>query len=80
MGLSILVLGLCVFLGTHVFVSFRGARADVVARIGLPAYRGLFALASLVGTGGGSSFCRTRSQISKTARTVAADTITFNSR
>ena len=49
MGLSILVLGLCVFLGTHVFVSFRGARADVVARIGLPAYRGLFALASLVG-------------------------------
>ena len=27
MGLSILILGLLVFLGTHVFVSFRDARA-----------------------------------------------------
>jgi uncharacterized membrane protein len=49
MGLGILVLGLLVFLGTHVFVSFRGARADVIARAGLPAYRALFALVSLAG-------------------------------
>jgi len=49
MGLGILVLGLLVFLGAHIFVSLRGARADVIARIGLHAYRGAFALVSLVG-------------------------------
>jgi uncharacterized membrane protein len=49
MGLGILVLGLVVFLGTHVFVSFRGARADVIARVGLHAYRAAFALVSLAG-------------------------------
>ena len=49
MGLGILVLGLLVFLGTHVFVSFRDARADIVARLGLQTYRAVFALVSLVG-------------------------------
>ena len=49
MGLGILILGLLVFLGTHVFVSFREARARAIAQLGLPAYRGLFALVSLVG-------------------------------
>jgi uncharacterized membrane protein len=49
MGLGILVLGLAVFLATHVFVSFRDARADVIARVGLYAYRALFALVSLAG-------------------------------
>lgn len=49
MGLGILVLGLLVFLGTHVFVSLRGARADFIGRIGLNVYRGVFALVSLVG-------------------------------
>jgi len=49
MGLGILVLGLAVFLGTHVFVSFRDARADVIARLGLHSYRVLFGLVSLVG-------------------------------
>jgi len=49
MGLGILILGLLVFLGAHIFVSMRGARADVIARIGLHAYRGGFALVSLVG-------------------------------
>src|SRR5215470_468723 len=49
MGLSILVLGLLIFLGTHGFVSFRAARADVIARVGLPVYRGGFALVSLAG-------------------------------
>ena len=38
-----------VFLGTHVFVSLRDARADVIARVGLNGYRALFALVSLVG-------------------------------
>jgi uncharacterized membrane protein len=49
MGLSILVLGLLVFLGTHIFVSFPDARADVIARMGRHAYRALFALVSLAG-------------------------------
>lgn len=49
MSLGILVLGLAVFLGTHVFVSFREARADVIARVGIYAYRGIFAAVSLAG-------------------------------
>lgn len=49
MGLGILILGLFVFLGAHVFVSFRDARADVVSRVGLPAYRAVFALVSIAG-------------------------------
>ena len=49
MGLNILILGLAVFLATHVFVSFREARASVIGRVGLPLYRGLFAIVSLVG-------------------------------
>lgn len=49
MSIGILVLGLAVFLATHVFVSFRDARADVIARIGLHAYRALFALVSFAG-------------------------------
>ena len=34
MGLGILILGLVVMLGAHVFVTFRDARADVIARLG----------------------------------------------
>src|SRR5262245_10519540 len=49
MGLGILILGLLVLLGGHVFVSLRHARAAVVERLGLPVYRGGFALVSLVG-------------------------------
>jgi uncharacterized membrane protein len=49
MGLSVLVLGLLAFLGTHIFASFRSARADMIARMGLHAYRGVFALVSLAG-------------------------------
>jgi uncharacterized membrane protein len=49
MGLGILILGLAVFLATHVFVSFREARAGVIERVGLPLYRGLFAIVSLAG-------------------------------
>jgi uncharacterized membrane protein len=49
MGLAIMVLGLAVFLGAHVFVIFRARRAAAVARLGEGPYKGLFALVSLVG-------------------------------
>jgi uncharacterized membrane protein len=49
MGLGILILGLAVFLATHVFVSFREARASVIEGVGLPLYRSLFAIVSLAG-------------------------------
>lgn len=48
MGLAILILGLVVFLGTHVFVTFRDMRAALMARLG-HGYRALFALVSLAG-------------------------------
>jgi uncharacterized membrane protein len=48
MGLSILIFGLVVFLGTHVFVTFRDPRAALMARLG-NGYRALFALVALVG-------------------------------
>jgi uncharacterized membrane protein len=49
MGLALEILGLVVFLGTHVFVTMRDRRAAVVARIGDWPYRGLFSLVSIVG-------------------------------
>ncbi|HMF26835.1 MAG TPA: NnrU family protein [Pseudolabrys sp.] len=49
MGLGTLVLGLLIFLGTHIFVSFRDARGDAIARIGVRAYRAVFALVSIIG-------------------------------
>jgi uncharacterized membrane protein len=49
MGLAIMVLGLAVFLGAHVFVTLRTRRAAVVARLGEGPYKGLFTLVSLVG-------------------------------
>src|SRR5215813_7361332 len=49
MGLSVLILGLAIFLATHLFVSFRGARAGIIERAGLPVYRSVFAIVSLVG-------------------------------
>ena len=49
MGLALEILGLVVFLGTHVFVTMRDRRATVVARIGEWPYRGLFSLVSIVG-------------------------------
>ncbi len=48
MGLAILVLGLVVFLGSHIFVTFRDTRAALIARLGV-GYRVLFALVALVG-------------------------------
>jgi uncharacterized membrane protein len=49
MGLTIEILGLVIFLGAHVFVTMRGHRAALVARIGEWPYRGLFSLVSIVG-------------------------------
>lgn len=51
MGLSVLILGLAVFLANHLFVTFRGARAEAIARLGLNGYRFLFSLVSLLGLG-----------------------------
>lgn len=48
MGLAILILGLIVFLGAHVFVTMRDRRAAAIARLGY-GYRVIFALVSLVG-------------------------------
>lgn len=49
MGLAVLVIGLVVFIGTHVFVTRRKARAALIARIGEWPYRALFALVSIAG-------------------------------
>src|SRR3974390_1276679 len=48
MGLAILVLGLIVFIGAHIFVGFRDARARAIAKLG-HGYRALFGLVSLAG-------------------------------
>ena len=49
MGLAVMILGLAVFIGAHVFVTLRDQRAAVVARLGEWPYKGLFSLVSLVG-------------------------------
>ncbi len=49
MGVAILIVGLVVMLGAHVFVTFRGARAAVIERFGQSGYRVLFSLVSLAG-------------------------------
>lgn len=48
MALLILIAGLLIFVGTHVFVTFREARAKLKERLG-QAYRPLFALVSALG-------------------------------
>ena len=49
MGLTIMVIGLAVFLGSHTLVTLRPQRTALIARLGEGPYKGLFALASLVG-------------------------------
>ena len=49
MGLAVEILGLIVFLGAHVFVTMRGERAALVAKLGVAPYRLLFSLVSIVG-------------------------------
>src|SRR5262249_24624927 len=49
MGLSVLILGLVVFIGAHIFVTYRDHRAALIARIGELPYKALFSLVSIVG-------------------------------
>ena len=49
MGLAIMILGLAVFIGSHVLVTLRAQRAALIARLGEGPYKGLFALVALVG-------------------------------
>ena len=51
MGLAVEIIGLVIFLGAHVFVTRRGERAALIARLGAWPYRGLFSLVSIVGLG-----------------------------
>jgi uncharacterized membrane protein len=51
MGLTILIIGLAIFIATHVFVTRREARAALIARIGIMPYRGLFSLVAIVAVG-----------------------------
>ena len=48
MGLAVLIIGLVIFIASHVFITRRKARAELIARIGLVPYRGLFSLVALV--------------------------------
>jgi uncharacterized membrane protein len=47
--MDILVLGLLLFLGAHLFTTFRTARAAVIGRLGEAPYKGLYSLVSAVG-------------------------------
>ncbi len=49
MGLAIMIVGLAVFLGAHVFTSMRERRAAVIARLGEGPYKGVYALVSVIG-------------------------------
>jgi uncharacterized membrane protein len=51
MGLTVLIIGLVVFIAAHVFVTQRKARAALIARIGLIPYRALFSLVAIVALG-----------------------------
>ncbi len=48
MGLAVLIIGLVVFIGGHVFVTQRKARAALIAHIGELTYKALFALVAIV--------------------------------
>ena len=49
MGLLVLVLGLILFLGPHVFITMRPHRDAAVKRLGEWFYKGLFAVVTIVG-------------------------------
>jgi uncharacterized membrane protein len=49
MGLAVEIIGLVLFLGAHVFVSRRGGREALIAKLGRGPYLGLFSLVSIVG-------------------------------
>jgi len=47
--MSVLILGLALFLGVHVFTTLRTARAGVIRRLGEGPYKGLYSLIAGVG-------------------------------
>lgn len=47
--MSLLILGLALFLGAHAFTMARGPRGALVARLGLGPYKGLYSLVALAG-------------------------------
>jgi uncharacterized membrane protein len=49
MPVTLLILGLVIFLGMHAFSMARGNRAAMIARIGEGPYKGLYSLVSLLG-------------------------------
>ena len=49
MGLVVMILGLVLFLGIHLFITKRDARAALIARIGEGGYKIAFSLVSVVG-------------------------------
>jgi uncharacterized membrane protein len=46
---TLLILGLAIFLATHAFTMARGPRGRLIERIGLGPYRGLYSLVALLG-------------------------------
>ena len=51
MGLAILILGLALFIATHLLGSFRDLRAGLILELGKPAYHTLFGIASVIEVG-----------------------------
>jgi uncharacterized membrane protein len=51
MGLAILILGLALFIATHLLVSFRELRAGLILELGKPVYHTLFGVASVIEVG-----------------------------
>jgi uncharacterized membrane protein len=49
MGLLVLIVGLVLFLGPHVFVTMRAERESAVKRLGMGPYKGLFAIVTIIG-------------------------------
>jgi uncharacterized membrane protein len=49
MGLAVLILGLVLFIGAHVFVTMRPQRNALIRTIGPGAYKGLFAVVAIAG-------------------------------
>jgi uncharacterized membrane protein len=49
MGLALLILGLAIFLGAHVFTTLRDTRAELVKRLGPGPYKGLYSLVAAIG-------------------------------
>jgi len=47
--MSVLILGLALFLGTHIFTTLRTTRAAVIGRLGEGGYKGLYSLVAAAG-------------------------------